>query len=356
MTKGASDRLIVTMCGVDPTCLGGISTLTRTLSAELSRRPDVNFEYIVTANQGSSLQKLGCFVRGNTRARRRFSCGRGVVHIHMADNASVVRACVLIRIARSCGQAVVLHIHCDLSRIREESSSRMQKMIDWAITHADHVIVLGGYLNALFDSLDYSVERVTLLPNAVMCPQRNPYTSGRRSVLFLGNVSEAKGVLDLLDALALIDDALAPDIVVDLCGRDHLGVVEQIERRDLARRVSYRGIVVPDDEFFARYALNVLPSHHEAMPFALIEASAHGVPTVATAVGSIPEIIDSGKSGWLVEPKDVDALAAVLLDVWNDPSTMRKVGDCAYEVVNKRYSLSEYVQRLIEVYRGVSEC
>ena len=356
MTSGARGRLVVTMCGVDPACLGGISTLTRTLSAELSQRPDIDFEYIVTANQGSSLQKLTCFVRGFARARRRFACGRGVVHIHMADNASVVRTCALIRLARSHGQAILLHVHCDLSRIREESSPRMQKMIDWSIAHADHVIVLGGYLNELLDSLGCPAERVTVLPNAVMCPQQNPYTLGRRSVLFLGNVSAAKGVPDLLDALSLIDDSLDQDITVDLCGKDHMDVVAEIERRGLAHRVHYRGIVAPDDEFFARYALNVLPSHHEAMPFALIEASAHGVPTVATAVGSIPEIIDSGKSGWLVEPKDVNALAAVLLDVWDDLSIMREVGDRAYGVVRQRYSLLGYVQRLVEVYRGVTAC
>ncbi len=401
--SNVSERLVVTMCGVDPACLGGISTLTKTLSAELSQRPDIDFEYIVTSNQGSSIQKLTCFIRAIARASRRFSCGRGVVHIHMADNASVIRSCVLIRLARSLGQSVVLHVHCDLSRIREGSSSQMQKMIDWAITHAGHVIVLGGYLNGLFDSLGYPAERVTILPNAVMCPQLNPYTPGRRSVLFLGNVSEgylnglfdslgypaervtilpnavmcpqlnpytpgrrsvlflgnvseAKGVLDLLDALTLIDDKLSLDIVFDICGKDHLGVVEEIERRGLTHRVRYRGIVTPDHEFFAGYALNILPSHHEAMPFALIEASAHGIPTVATAVGSIPEIIDSGKSGWLVEPKDVEALSALLLDVCEDSSLLREVGDRAYRVVRQRYSLSGYIQRLVGLYRGVCPC
>lgn len=356
MNSNVSERLVVTMCGVDPACLGGISTLTKTLSAELSQRPDIDFEYIVTSNQGSSIQKLTCFIRAIARASRRFSCGRGVVHIHMADNASVIRSCVLIRLARSLGQSVVLHVHCDLSRIREGSSSQMQKMIDWAITHASHVIVLGGYLNGLFDSLGYPAERVTILPNAVMCPQLNPYTPGRRSVLFLGNVSEAKGVLDLLDALTLIDDKLSLDIVFDICGKDHLGVVEEIERRGLTHRVRYRGIVTPDHEFFAGYALNILPSHHEAMPFALIEASAHGIPTVATAVGSIPEIIDSGKSGWLVEPKDVEALSALLLDVCEDSSLLREVGDRAYRVVRQRYSLSGYIERLVGLYRGVCPC
>ena len=232
----------------------------------------------------------------------------------------------------------------------------MQNMIDWAIAHADHVIALGGYLDGLFDSLGYPIERVTILPNAVMCPQSNPYTPGRRSVLFLGNVSEAKGVLDLLDALVLIDDKLSSDFVVDLCGKDHLGVVEEIERRGLVHRVCYRGVIKPDDEFFSHYVLNILPSHHEAMPFALIEASAHGVPTVATKVGSIPEIIDSGKSGWLVEPKDVDSLSAVLLNTLGDPSTMLEVGDCAYRVVRERYSLSGYIQRLLEVYGEVGSC
>lgn len=351
MTRNKTEFGTLSMFGVDPSCLGGISTLTRMLSFELDRCEQVDFCYLITTNQGNALQKIRCFVSALLKARKRFSTGEGIVHIHMADNASVIRSCVIIFLAKRYRQSVVLHIHCDLAKIRSRSSNHMKKLIDWSLLKSDRIIALGTYLNPLFQKLDYPSERVLILPNAVSCPDENLYTPGRTRVLFLGNISKDKGVLDLLDALVLIDDKLDPELIFELCGRDHIKVQVEIEKRNLSHRVKYRGIVEPNRKFFSKYLLNVLPSHHEAMPFSLLEASAYGIPSIASSVGSISEIIDNGDSGWLVNAQDTQMLANTLVNVLSNSEAISVAGSRIYNKVRECYSFQAYLQTLFTLYR-----
>lgn len=157
--------------------------------------------------------------------------------------------------------------------------------------------------------------------------------------------------MDLLDALVLIDDKLDPELIFELCGRDHIKVQVEIEKRNLSHRVKYRGIVEPNRKFFSKYLLNVLPSHHEAMPFSLLEASAYGIPSIASSVGSISEIIDNGDSGWLVNAQDTQMLANTLVNVLSNPEAISVAGSRIYNKVRECYSFQAYLQTLFALYR-----
>lgn len=354
MLRSMKLNLAVTMFGVDPSCLGGISTLARMLCEELPKSSGVDFEYISTVNQGSGWEKVRVFQRALTLANRRFSQVRGVVHIHMADNASIFRSAVVSGIAKRNGQTVVLQIHCDLYRIRNASTAAMQKLIDGVIRRADHIITLGSYLTPLFELLSYPLSQVTALSNPVPCPDNNGYSTSRSKILFLGNVSKDKGVPELLEAVAQIDSTLDSEIQIEICGKDHMNVKEAIERRGLERRVIYRGVVAPDQTFFSQYLLNILPSHKEAMPFALLEASANGVPSIATRVGSIPEIIEDGVSGFLVEPNDSFALAQRIVLAVRDRDRLMQMSNEIYSVIRAQYAVEPYMEKLLAIYNELS--
>lgn len=354
MLRSMKLNLAVTMFGVDPSCLGGISTLARMLCEELPKSSGVDFEYISTVNQGSGWEKVRVFQRALTLANRRFSQVRGVVHIHMADNASIFRSAVVSGIAKRNGQTVVLQIHCDLYRIRNASTAAMQKLIDGVIRRADYIITLGSYLTPLFELLSYPLSQVTALSNPVPCPDNNGYSTSRSKILFLGNVSKDKGVPELLEAVAQIDSTLDSEIQIEICGKDHMNVKEAIERRGLERRVIYRGVVAPDQTFFSQYLLNILPSHKEAMPFALLEASANGVPSIATRVGSIPEIIEDGVSGFLVEPNDSFALAQRIVLAVRDRDRLMQMSNEIYSVIRAQYAVEPYMEKLLAIYNELS--
>jgi glycosyltransferase involved in cell wall biosynthesis len=89
--------------------------------------------------------------------------------------------------------------------------------------------------------------------------------------------------------------------------------------------------------------LCVHPSRFAGMPNAVLEAMACGVPVVATAVGGTPEVIDHGRTGWLVQPGDVAATAALLADLLRTPEQRATVGAAARAKVVQHFSLAAMI-------------
>ena len=82
---------------------------------------------------------------------------------------------------------------------------------------------------------------------------------------------------------------------------------------------------------------------------------ASGVPVVATAVGSIPEMLDSGVEGILVETGDVEALGEALLALKRDPRQRAEMGRRARERALARYTQQEMVKRYAELFDSLSD-
>jgi glycosyltransferase involved in cell wall biosynthesis len=105
----------------------------------------------------------------------------------------------------------------------------------------------------------------------------------------------------------------------------------------------------------------VLPSRSEAFPNGAIEAMAAGLPVVASATGGLLDLIDSGRTGVLVQPDDPDALADALEALVLSPARAAALGSCARDEVSRRYSFDRMVRAFEDLYlsqlempRGVS--
>jgi glycosyltransferase involved in cell wall biosynthesis len=100
----------------------------------------------------------------------------------------------------------------------------------------------------------------------------------------------------------------------------------------------------------------VLPSHPvvETLPLAVLEAMAAGVPVVATRVGSLPEVIESGRTGVLIEPGNPQGLASALISVLDDPERSRAMAAAAREVVGSRYSVQPMVDKYAALFQSLA--
>jgi glycosyltransferase involved in cell wall biosynthesis len=94
----------------------------------------------------------------------------------------------------------------------------------------------------------------------------------------------------------------------------------------------------------------VLPSDSEALPLSLLEGLAAGLACVATAVGSVPDVLRSEGTGRVVPPRDPDALAAALTELLRDPAAAARMGERARREVEERFGLEACVRGIEEAY------
>ena len=100
----------------------------------------------------------------------------------------------------------------------------------------------------------------------------------------------------------------------------------------------------------------VLPSFAEGLPVVIMEALALGRPVISTYVAGIPELIESGKCGWLIPPGSVDALVAVMRTALTLPvETLEKMGSAGMEQVAQRHNSAIEAAKLAELFQSTVE-
>ncbi|HXB15554.1 MAG TPA: glycosyltransferase family 4 protein [Solirubrobacteraceae bacterium] len=172
--------------------------------------------------------------------------------------------------------------------------------------------------------------------------------AGRR-IMFAGRMVPAKGGATLLHALRLIDAELV------VCGDGvQLGKLRALaDRLGVADRVAFRGWLAPDElaREFTQAAVVAVPSLWPE-PFGLvgIEGFAAGRAAVGSATGGIPEWLEDGVSGLTVQPGDIEALAAALGELLDDPERRAEMGRAGRAAVEARYSRERHLSALLGAY------
>ncbi len=140
---------------------------------------------------------------------------------------------------------------------------------------------------------------------------------GPLRVLFVGGIFERKGGPDLLAALKGLEVDWECDIVTksEVAGEERVRVHRDLDQGDPRLRA-----------LFAAADVFVLPTEGDAMPFAVLEAMAAGLPVLSTRVGAVPELVVDGTTGILVPRGDVAALGEALTGLAAQPGLRREMG------------------------------
>ncbi|MGE5155721.1 MAG: glycosyltransferase [Bdellovibrio bacteriovorus] len=172
---------------------------------------------------------------------------------------------------------------------------------------------------------------VTVIPNPIVTPQMlqaaeapldHPwFCPGSPPVLvFAGRLEREKDLPTLLRAFAILRQGVDCRLLIIGDGKLRPQVESELNALDLCDSVELPGWAANPYPFLKRAALVVLSSVWDALPTVLIEALALGRPVVSTDCGAGPrEILDGGRYGPLVPPRDPEALAAALARTLADP-------------------------------------
>ena len=349
-----SEKAIV-MLGTSFDTMGGISAVFNEYRrAGLFERFPIL--YLATHADGDMLGKLRmCASAWARHAGMLLGKKVALVHVHVASDASFWRKSLFLFPTYLCGVPTIVHLHgAEFSRFYERDCGPAARwVVRRVFERADRVVVLS---DAWQDWLSQVVRgaHIRSINNPVQVPplagftQREPAT-----VLCLGRLGKRKGTYDLLHAVSRLLPR-HPGLTL-LLGGD--GEQEQVraeaERLGMSARVEVLGWVGPEHKaaLLRRAALYALPSYAEGLPMSVLEAMAAGLPIVSTPVGGIPEIIDDGIEGMLVEPGDVAALANAIDVLLRDAERRRQMGVAAYRRAESTFSAARIVPRIEGLYR-----
>jgi glycosyltransferase involved in cell wall biosynthesis len=350
-------RRQIVMVGTGLDTRGGISAVVKVYAEHgLFEREQVR--YIATHGDGSRWHKLALALSAWCQYMALLLTGRvKIMHVHSASGPSFWRKCTFMLPSILLGVPVVLHMHGGgfASFYARTGLPGRRRFIAWVFRRVSRVVALSEQWRDALQAL-FPDAAIVIVPNPIQVPAEPARLAGDPPrVLFLGAWTENKGVFDLLAAWATVRRRM-PHARLELGGAGDEQALRAFAREQgVQDAVDWLGWIGGDDKRAAlqRAWLLVLPSHMEALPMAVLEAMAAGLPIVATRVGGIPHAVRHEVDGLLIAPRDVGGLADALLALLTDEDRRRAMGTSARQRVRDHFAAEVVVPQVEALWSGV---
>lgn len=279
-----------------------------------------------------------------------------MVHLHMGPRGSYRRKSIMARIAKRHGKKIILHEHSgEFARDFEEGDESYRSNVRHTFSIADRVIVLSEEWRDYFSEYICDKSKIEVLHNGVELPKMKCSPDKNTDVLFLGRLGTRKSPDVLLRASREILRAF-PEMRLIFGGDGDINYYRMLAQElDILNQCEFLGWVSGEEKekLFSRAGIYCLPSKHEGMPMSVLEAMAHGIPTISTRVGGVPQIIQSGVNGLLFDPDNETELACLLAKLVRSPSLREKIGLEGHRTIEDCFSVQVTVQKLVSIYKTV---
>ena len=297
--------------------------------------------------------RLAAFLR-----RERFE----VVHTHdLWSNLLGVPAARMVRVP------VIVSSRRDLSQFAWYKTSRrvwlrrIQNLSNIVLANANSIreglIAEDGFAPEKIRVIRNGVETETIQTTARDRERLFPGIGNSKLVVLVGNMhSDVKGHPWLIEAAqTVVREFPSTRFVLVGDGQDRKKCENQVANLGLRQNFLFLGRRKDVPEILACCDVAVLPSRAEGLPNAVLEYLASGLPTVATEIGGITEIIQDGNTGVLVPPENSDALARAVARLLRDPELSRKLGRSGREYVQRNFSFERLVREVDALYTELLE-
>ena len=227
--------------------------------------------------------------------------------------------------------------------------------------YSDRIIVHGNHLKKKIVNEDgIPEEKVHVIPHGNYSLysrwRKLTISEGKENVLFFGRLWKYKGLEYLIRAEPLISREIPElKIVVAVHGEPFSKYEEFIVNKDKFNVIER---YIPNEEvaeLFQRASVVVLPYIEASQSGVLNIAYSFGKPVVVTDVGALPEVVDHGKTGFIVPPKDPKALAEAIVTLLKDDELRKEMGKNAYVKATTELSWDRIAEMTIEVYNKAIE-
>lgn len=232
------------------------------------------------------------------------------------------------------------------------------KMADRIIVHSRHSKkIMQEYFNLKPEKIEVMPHGNYMFFNEKLEINKNELIA-QGNILFFGYIREYKGLLYLIRALAKVKQKL-PQAKLFIVGKpvesfakyqekiDSLGLNDSVEKK--LEYIPFAQV----KEYFNRANVVVLPYLDISQSGILQLAFGFGKPVVVTNVGGLPEAVEEGRNGFVVEPKDSDELAEKIIMILKDKNLQKKMGEYALNLARTIYSWDEIARKTINIYESL---
>ncbi len=357
----------VLIIGPLPPAVGGIATIMGTLRQEFAPAKDISF---INSSKPESLagRVLRPIVLAGKILMKSFDLRGGRVLIFSSAYWSFWEKCFWIFLCRLGGAHVVLEmVDGNFPRFYSTLSPASRRLSAYFMRHVEILAAQSErwqmYYRDIFPKANIRVVSAGIDTDFFVPPVKKRENDPVR-VVYIGWLLKEKGIEDLVNAARILD-GMAVQFQLRLIGPilpdDRNRIMGRINEFGICSKVKIIDPITSRDLILREYQsadIFAFPSHFEGFPFALLEAISSGLPCVGTVVGGIPDILDEGDCGILVEKESPEELAEALRRLIYAPELRTELGKRARIRAENEYALAksfESYRRLLYIEREGKE-
>ncbi len=277
-------------------------------------------------------------------AKYDFLCGDEICEscIHGCYTKALKQKCV-----KGSGAGTVL-------RVAAMKLYRWNKVFD----DIDHYVSTCEFSKAKLVEGGISAGKITCVPTFIRSEEITPVYENDHYFLFLGRMAHQKGVIYAVKAMEYLKDTkYSLKITGEITdSQEDQELWNYITSRGLQNKITFTGFVQGNalDNLIDYATCIVCPAiWYENMPNTVIEAYAHGKPVVASRLGSLAEIVEDGKTGFLFEPKNFVELSVKLRKLIDEPELSKTLGVNARKKCELEYSEETHMNKVLDILGGI---
>jgi glycosyltransferase involved in cell wall biosynthesis len=284
-----------------------------------------------------------------------------IVHIQSNSGFGFFEKSWIALLAKIFCKKTIFHFHGGYMREwYNHSSPFVQKVIKKCALVNDRIMTGSPQMRETWLSIGVPPGKVVYVGNAVNLPRdivRKP--QGQVSILFLTRVTVEKGVIELIDAFLALRKTFR-DISLRIVGTDTKDtpyVRNYLASNDRGCLIEYVGPVSDEQkrQEYMRADIFAFPTYFEDQSYAVMEAMSYGLAVVASNVGGVPSLIEDGRNGLLVLPKDVESLRNALEAVITNTRKRRDLGMNARKTIEMGFTWDVRSQEIVMLYQSILE-